>query len=362
MHLDRALAQLSEIHAQVLQGSVYRGYSARASGVTAGIALVGAVAQDRVLPAAGAEGFALYWSTLAVACAMVAALDPFLWRSTRTESSRRTFTVVLQLLPALVVGAALPWLLLRSVPSAVPMLPGLWAIVFGLGILASRPYLPRAIGWGMAAVLALYLAINAAYLGALGLDRMASGKLVAADLARAGFGQLGQGIVSLAIFLSAAGFVNATLLQLPRSYFAMAEDGALPRAFLAVRRGAQTQDAALALVGVTMLVPALFLGSFEKLLQYVMFTDALTLVTVASCLFVLRRRRIGEEEGEPFRTPGYPWLPGLFVAVLAAVALRVLWQETGLALAGLGILAAGFPLFFGLRRLATRPGGAPGPS
>ena len=225
-----------------------------------------------------------------------------------------------------------------------------------------RRSLPRAIGWGMAAVLALYLAINAAYLGALGLDRMASGKLVAADLARAGFGPLGQGIVSLAIFLSAAGFVNATLLQLPRSYFAMAEDGALPRAFLAVRRGAQTQDAALALVGVTMLVPALFLGSFEKLLQYVMFTDALTLVTVASCLFVLRRRRIGEEEGEPFRTPGYPWLPGLFVAVLAAVALRVLWQETGLALAGLGILAAGFPLFFGLRRLAARPGGAPGPS
>lgn len=147
MHLDRALAQLSEIHAQVLQGSVYRGYSARASGVTAGIALVGAVAQDRVLPAAGAEGFALYWSTLAVACAMVAALDPFLWRSARTESSRRTVTVVLQLLPALLVGAALPWLLLRSVPAAVPMLPGLWAIVFGLGILASRPYLPRAIGW-----------------------------------------------------------------------------------------------------------------------------------------------------------------------------------------------------------------------
>ncbi len=147
MHLDRALAQLSEIHAQVLHGAVYRGYSARACGLTAAIALLGAVAQPHVLPAAHAEAFALYWSGLAVVCALVAALDPFLWRAERTESSRRTLTVVLQLLPALVVGAALPWLLLRAVPAAVSTLPGLWAMLFGLGILASRPYLPRAIGW-----------------------------------------------------------------------------------------------------------------------------------------------------------------------------------------------------------------------
>lgn len=223
----------------------------------------------------------------------------------------------------------------------------------------ARRTLPRAIGWGMAAVLLLYLAINAAYLRVLGVDGMAGGKLVAADLARAGFGPLGETIVSLAIFLSAAGFVNATILQLPRSYLAMAEDGALPRAFLAVRPGAQTQDVALAFIAVTMLVPALFLASFEQLLQYVMLTDALTLVTVASTLFVLRARRVGDERPELFRAPGYPWLPGLFVAVLGAVALRVVWQEPWLSAAGLGILAAGFPLFFAMRRLAARaPGSA----
>lgn len=217
-----------------------------------------------------------------------------------------------------------------------------------------RRALPRAIGWGMTAVTVLYLAINAAYLRALGIEGMAAGKLVGADLARAGFGSLGQTLVSVAIFLSAAGFVNATILQLPRSYLAMAEDGVLPRAFLTIRPGAQTQDTALAFLALTMILPALFLGSFEKLLQYVMFTDALTLVTVAATLFVLRARRVGEERGDLFRMPGYPWLPAAFVAVLTAIAARVAWQEPRLAAAGLAILAAGFPLFALARRLSTR--------
>ena len=55
--------------------------------------------------------------------------------------------------------------------------------------------------------------------------------------------------MSLAIFLSAAGFVNATILQMPRSYYAMAEDGALPRAFLRVNPRTQVQQVGLAFFG-----------------------------------------------------------------------------------------------------------------
>ena len=99
--------------------------------------------------------------------------------------------------------------------------------------------------------------------------------------------------MSALIFLSAAGFVNATVLQMPRSYHAMAEDGVLPAAFRRVDPRTQVSAAGLALFGATMLVPAFLLGSFEKLLNYIIFTDMVTLVVVASTLFVLRRR--GEE-------------------------------------------------------------------
>ncbi len=213
--------------------------------------------------------------------------------------------------------------------------------------------LPRGVTAGMLAVVALYLVINLAYERTLGLDGVASSPLVAAALARAALGTWGETAVAVAIFLSAAGFVNATILQMPRSYYAMAQDGALPAAFLRVDPDTGVQRAGLAFFAATMLVPALALGSFGQLLDYVMFSDALAIATVASTLFVLRRR--GRGDGAGFRVPGYPWLPAVFTGVLVAVALRVAWTRPAVALAGTAVMAAGLPLFSLSRRL-SRPG------
>jgi APA family basic amino acid/polyamine antiporter len=208
----------------------------------------------------------------------------------------------------------------------------------------------------MVLVVGLYLFINAAYARALGVAGIASSKLVAAALARAAFGPGAEAFVSVTIFLSAAGFVNATILQVPRSYYAMAEDGALPRAFLRVDPRTQAQNAGLLFFGATMLAPAFLLGSFEKLLNYVMFTDALTLVVVASTLFVLRRRGVGAGAEGLFRMPGYPVLPALFILCLLGVSLQVLVAEPRVATAGIAIFLAGWPLFLSARRLS---GGVP---
>jgi APA family basic amino acid/polyamine antiporter len=59
--------------------------------------------------------------------------------------------------------------------------------------------------------------------------------------------------------------VNATILQMPRSFHAMAEDGVLPAAFRSVNPRTQVSEVGLLFFGVTMLVPAFLLGSFEKL-------------------------------------------------------------------------------------------------
>ncbi len=177
----------------------------------------------------------------------------------------------------------------------------------------------------------------------LGAPGVAASPLVAAALARASLGGAGEAVVSALIFLSAAGFVNATVLQMPRAYLAMAEDGVLPAAFRRVDPRTQVSMAGLVLFGATMLVPAFLLGSFEKLLDYVIFTDMVTLVVVASTLFVLRRRG-GSEDGA-FRIPGYPVLPALYLLALAAVAAQVAVTEPRLALAGTAILLTGWPLF-----------------
>lgn len=209
--------------------------------------------------------------------------------------------------------------------------------------------LPVAILAGVSIVVFLYLVLNAAYVRALGIDGVAASKLVAAELARVRFGAWGHAVVSVAIVLSALGFVNATILHVPRSYYAMAQDRLLPRFFLRVNPRTEVQGGALLFFGATMLVPALMLGSFEKLLNYVVFTDALCLAVAASTIFVLRRRSRGDPDS--FRAPLYPLGPAVFVTALAGIAVLLLASKTSLSLVGLAIFLSGLPLYLAMRRI-----------
>ena len=217
---------------------------------------------------------------------------------------------------------------------------------------------PIAIAGGMLTVIALYLLLNVAYQHTLGIDGIARSDLAAAALARAIFGPTGEMLISIAVFLSAAGFVNATILQMPRIYYAMAEDGVLPPAFLRINRRTQVQEAGLAFFAATMLVPAFMLTSFDRLVVYIIFIDTLTIAAVASTLFVLRRRRTGEG-GYSMR--GFPLLPALYIVGLLAVSARAFSVSPGSGLAGIAILLTGWPLFrlgrkfFAARAAASSP-------
>jgi len=250
-----------------------------------------------------------------------------------------------------------------SSPDAVPagMLTALVAVFYTYGgyqntmnlagdVRDPRRGLPWGICVGMVIVMAIYLVINTAYLHALGAPAIAGSPLVAADLARAALGRWGEQLVSLAIFLSAAGFVNATILHVPRGYLAMSQDRLLPQALGRLSAGTQAQLTGLLFFAVTALVPLCLLGAFDKLLAYVMFTDALSLAALASCIFILRRRGEGDTLGDAWRMPGYPWLPALFVLALLGIAADVLLRQTLLALGGVAIVVAGVPLYFVMRR------------
>lgn len=230
----------------------------------------------------------------------------------------------------------------------------------GADVKDARRRFPLAVTAGMLTVVGLYLVINFAYVRTLGAQGVAASTLVAAALARASLGAAGEAVVSVLIFLSAAGFVNATILQMPRSIHAMAEDGVLPAVFRRVQPRTQVSMGGLVLFGATMLVPAFLLGSFEKLLNYVIFTDMLTLVVVSSTLFVLRKRGRGRDGGDgAFRIPGPPVLPALYILALAAVAAHVAFTEPRLALAGTAILLTGWPLFLVGQRLSRGSGQHP---
>jgi APA family basic amino acid/polyamine antiporter len=324
----------------------------------AGVAFIGA---EYLMPVMLPPSWRTPHASLALACGMMLVLLLLNYRGVKPGARTQNLLSVLKI--AMIIGLAVLALLIAprvhgtepaaAAPSglrlASALIPCFYAyggyhltMNLGADLKDAKRRFPLAITAGMITVVTLYLLLNFAYQRVLGVAGIADSKLVAAALSRATFGPSGEVLVSVAVFLSAAGFVNATIIQMPRSFYAMAQDGVLPRAFLRVNPQTQVQETGLLFFGFTMLLPAFVLGSFEKLLNYVIFTDTLTLVVVASTLFVLRRRRIGDGG---FAMWGYPLLPAFYMACLLGVAARVFSLEPRLALTGIVILLTGWPLF-----------------
>jgi hypothetical protein len=146
MHVERALAHIHEIHAQVLRSEIFRGYRAVPVAVTGALALAVAFVQSAWLPPLPLRGHLLLWVGYAVACGVVCGTDLGLRCAFGDHWLRQQAVLaVRQFAPAMVVGLALTAALLDSTSAA--LLPGLWTLVFALGVFASLPYLPREILW-----------------------------------------------------------------------------------------------------------------------------------------------------------------------------------------------------------------------
>jgi hypothetical protein len=146
---SRALDQIAEIHRQIAKGEVYRGYRSLPIAMSGLIGLIAAWFQPSSLGAADPIGFVVYWSAIAAAAAFVGSSEILYNYSVHEDASgrRQTRKVVGQFLPSLIGGVAMTVCFTHLGAALVPLLPGLWAICFGIGIFASRPYLPRASGW-----------------------------------------------------------------------------------------------------------------------------------------------------------------------------------------------------------------------
>ena len=149
MDAIRALDQIEEIHRQIAKGEVYRGYRSLPVALSGLIGLVAAGLQPALLGAGDPIGFVLYWTAIAAAAGFVGASE-IVYNYIVHEDAigrRKTRKVVGQFLPSLVAGVAITICFTHLSEALVPLLPGLWAICFGIGTFASRPYLPRASGW-----------------------------------------------------------------------------------------------------------------------------------------------------------------------------------------------------------------------
>jgi hypothetical protein len=149
LDVPRALEQIAEIRDQATRADVYRGYRAVPVAASGLIGVTAAWLQPASLGSTDPVGFVLYWAVVA-ACAGLVGVSEIIWNYLvhDYEAERmRTRRVVGQFLPSVLAGAIISASFLHLSAALVPLLPGVWAICFGIGIFASRPFLPGASGW-----------------------------------------------------------------------------------------------------------------------------------------------------------------------------------------------------------------------
>ena len=148
MDVSRALSQIAEIHQQIAKGELYRGYRPLPVAASGLIGIVAASLQPRDLPVRDPIAFVWYWCAVAALAGLVGASE-IAYNYVREDDAdrRRTRRVVGQFLPSMVGAAAITASFVHLSDTLIPLLPGLWAICFGIGVFASRPYLPRASGF-----------------------------------------------------------------------------------------------------------------------------------------------------------------------------------------------------------------------
>jgi APA family basic amino acid/polyamine antiporter len=211
--------------------------------------------------------------------------------------------------------------------------------------------LPRAILLGTGLVVVLYLGLNLVYALALpvadvqalaarsGHDAV---KPIAELAARRLLGSAWSGRFSCAIGIILLAALSAFLLTGPRVAFAMARAGQLPAIIGRTWGSAHTPVGATTLLTVIALL-LLWTGSFDGIVLFSEIGLALLSLATISAVYVLRRTR--PELPRPFRVPGYPFVPALYLVVTSGLIAAAFIESPGVSALALVTILAGLPVY-----------------
>ena len=204
--------------------------------------------------------------------------------------------------------------------------------------------LPKALILGTVAIIAIYLLANVAYLAVLSVEEMRTSRLVAADVAERVLGSPGVAFVGVTVMLSTFGSLTASLFASPRIFFAMAEDGLFFRSVAKVHPKFGTPHVAIA-INIVLAVIFVLIRTFEQLADAFVTAIIPFYALAVAAMFVLRRR---PDYDPAFRTPGYPFVPLLFVLSTLYLLVNALIDPAsrGATALTLGIVAVGIPVYY----------------
>ena len=298
-----------------------------------------------------------------VAAALIVLMMVINVRGTRESATVQNFATGIKVTAILAMSAILFILGKGSPAVAVPhtVTPASWSGV-GLSIIsvlwayegwqyvtfisaeAKEPQksLPRAIAIGTLTLIAIYLIANFAYLAALGPARVAGSHRVAGEAIATVLGPTAGWVIAAVIIVSMYSAAHATVITVPRVYFAMARDGLFFQKLTEVHSRYNTPAVAIITSCVWAIVLALT-GTFEQLLTYVVFIGWIFYALGAAAVIALRIKR--PDAVRPFKVPLYPLTPILFVLAAAVIVINTIVSQPRQAMIGIAVVLAGAPAY-----------------
>ncbi|HTT24337.1 MAG TPA: amino acid permease [Candidatus Sulfotelmatobacter sp.] len=212
----------------------------------------------------------------------------------------------------------------------------------------------RAMVIGATLVIALYLLANVAYLVTLPLEAIqtAPADRVGTATLRAMFPGVGAGLMAAAIMISTFGTINALTLTGARVYYAMARQRLfLP--FAGKLNAANVPASSLTLQGLwaaLLVLPRTYNPAtqawgnlYSNLLEYVISAALIFYVLTVAGVFRLRITR--PDAPRPYRTLGYPWVPGFYIVAASIILLVLFVYRPSTTWPGLLIVLLGIPIY-----------------
>ena len=213
--------------------------------------------------------------------------------------------------------------------------------------------IPRSLAAGLMICILVYVLLNLSYVLSLSPDKMSGSDFIAADAAAAVWGTAGAAFIVMMVVASTLGTANANVLATARVTFAMGQESRLLTPIGKVHSRFQTPSNALVLNAVWSCV-LIFSGSFDMLTDMLIFVTWFFYGMSALGIFVLRYRM--PEAERPYKVPGYPFVPALFLLFTCFFLGTTFYNDLVLyqrgtipmmnSVLGMVIAFAGLPLYF----------------
>jgi APA family basic amino acid/polyamine antiporter len=219
-------------------------------------------------------------------------------------------------------------------------------INFGEEIKHPQKNLPRGILIGILVIILLYLSVSYAYYKVIGFEELKNAKGIAAIVAERMFGQTGNFVFSILLFIAVLAYVNVLLLSNPRVMYVMSEDGILPKAFKKKDEKRGVLTVSLTVYALISVVVLFFADTFDKILSFTIFLDSIGMAFSAATIFIIRKRTKHLDKTQIYSMKLFPVLPIIFIAAYVFVATSIAIDKPQTAITATGVLAAFLLIFF----------------